>query len=71
METRTFRELYEAEKDKPTAAQAFITRIAKLTKRSEMTVRFWIAGRQTPDELAQSVIAKELDVPVEELFPKN
>ena len=36
--TMTFRELYDEEKRKPTAAQAFITEVAGLTKRSEVTV---------------------------------
>lgn len=71
MAAKTFKALYEEQKAKPTAAQVFITKIAGITKRSEMTVRMWIAGQQVPDELAQSVIANELGVPVEGLFPQK
>lgn len=71
MVAKTFKALYEEQKKKPTAAQVFITKIAGLTKRSEATVRMWVSGQQVPDELAQSVIAKELEVPVEGLFPQK
>lgn len=71
MVAKTFKALYEEQKKKPTAAQEFITKIAGLTKRSEATVRMWVSGQQVPDELAQSVIAKELEVPVEGLFPQK
>jgi hypothetical protein len=30
----------------------------------------WLSGRQTPDELAKSIIAKEFNVSVDDLFPK-
>ena len=45
MVQKTFRNLYEDEKKKPTAAQLFVSRVATLTKRSEVTVRMWISGR--------------------------
>lgn len=69
MAEKTFKELYEEEKKKPTAAQVFISEVAKLTKRSEMTVRMWVAGTQTPDELAKSVIAQRYGVDANGLFP--
>ena len=67
--TTTFRELYDEEKRKPTAAQAFITEVAGLTKRSEVTVKMWANGIQAPDELAKTVIAKHFGVAPEGLFP--
>ena len=71
MVQKTFRNLYEDEKNKPTAAQLFVSRVATLTKRSEVTVRMWISGQQVPDELAKSVIAQEFGADVNSLFPKE
>lgn len=53
----------------PTPRKEFIRRIADLTKKSETTVKMWVIGRQTPDALTQSVLAKELGVPETVLFP--
>lgn len=69
MNKKSFKDLYEEEKKKPTSAQVFVSDVAKLTKRSEATVRMWISGRQVPDELAQSLIAEKFNVDVETLFP--
>lgn len=68
---KTFRNLYEDEKKKPTAAQLFVSRVATLTKRSETTVRMWISGQQVPDKLAKSVIAQEFGADINSLFPKE
>lgn len=70
MAKKTFQQLYEDEKQKPTAAQLFISKVAEITHRQETTVRMWLSGRQTPDELAKSIIAKEFDMSVNDLFPK-
>ena len=69
MNKKSFKDLYEEEKKKPTSAQIFVSDVAKLTKRSEATVRMWISGRQVPDELVQSMIAEKFNVDVETLFP--
>ena len=71
MEQRTFLDLYVEEKKKPTAAQVFIANIARLTHRTENTVRMWLSGQQVPDELVQSIIAKEYGVSASSLFPKR
>lgn len=71
MNKKTFKTLYEEEKKKPTAAQMFITEVAALTKRSEATVRMWLSGLQTPDELVKTVIAEKFGMSVDILFPKN
>lgn len=71
MNKKTFKTLYEEEKKKPTAAQMFISEVAALTKRSEATVRMWLAGQQVPDELAQSIIAERYNVSMDSLFPKT
>lgn len=65
----TFKELYLREKEKPSPAQSFIKEIAQLTKRSEVTVRMWILGRQVPDALAKSMIAEYLGISEDALFP--
>lgn len=67
----TFKDYYKSLPSRAPMApkQAFIRRIAKLCKRSEQTVYMWISGVQKPDALVQSVIAKELQIPEQELFP--
>ena len=68
----TFLEIYEQLPKRPsvpTERTKFIRKIADATKRSETTVRMWLYGRQRPDALTQSVIAKLLKVPESELFP--
>ena len=66
--TKTFRELYNGVKNVSPKAD-WIRRIAKVTMRTDNAVRMWINGRQVPDALTQSIIAKELGVPIEGLFP--
>ncbi|MCI5757101.1 MAG: helix-turn-helix domain-containing protein [Bacteroidales bacterium] len=67
-EKKTFREIYDALDPVPPKTK-WVHRIAKATMRSENAVRMWLNGRQTPDPLVQSIIAKELGVPVDGLFP--
>lgn len=67
-ETRTFKEIYDGLDPVPPKTK-WVKRIAKATMRSENAVRMWLSGRQTPEPLVQNIIAKELGVPVEGLFP--
>lgn len=67
---RSFRDFYKSMDNTP-PKKAFVKRIAEITMRSEITVRCWIAGVQNPDPLAQNVIAQELGIPANELFPKE
>jgi hypothetical protein len=67
---KTFKQIYE-ELDSTPPKTKWIRRIAKVTMRSELTVRMWLNGRQTPEPLVQKIIAKELGVEVNELFPKD
>jgi transcriptional regulator with XRE-family HTH domain len=67
-ETKTFRAIYDALDPVPPKTK-WVQRIAKATMRSENAVRMWLNGRQTPEPLVQNIIAKELGVPVEGLFP--
>lgn len=67
----TFKDYYDALPPRAPMApkRAFVQKIAKLCMRSEKTVYMWLMGVQKPDALAQSVIAKELGTPENELFP--
>lgn len=67
-ETKTFREIYDGLDPVPPKTK-WVKRIAKATMRSENAVRMWLNGRQTPEPLVQNIIAKELGVPVDGLFP--
>ncbi|WP_281642650.1 hypothetical protein [Hoylesella loescheii] len=71
MNNKTFKELYEAERDKPTAAQHFIATVAEITHRSTNTVKMWLTGRQVPDELARTIMAQHFRCDAEQLFPTN
>lgn len=70
-ESKSLRELYQDERRKPTAAQAFVSKIAALTCKSEITVRFWLAGYVEPDDLTKKVISRHFKIPISTLFPKD
>lgn len=69
----SFREHYLSIPNKKaiTPKQKFIDEICDVTKKCEKTVRCWIAETQKPDALARSIIAKKLNIPTKELFPKG
>ena len=67
----SFREYYQSLKYQPTPAAIFIREIATLCNRAEIAVRKWLAGDTVPDMEVQMKISKHLNIPVEELFPKN
>lgn len=70
---KSFRELYDEvwgpARKASDAARIFIERAAKVTMRSETTVRMWLCGKQQPDALAQSALSAEFGIPAEQLFP--
>ena len=66
----TFREIYRSI-DNTSPKTKWLRDIAKVTMSSEFTVRMWVQGRQTPDSLCQSVIAKYLGVSPKYLFPET
>lgn len=70
MTKKTFKEIYEGLDPTPPKSN-FIRRIAKVTNRSEFTVKMWIAGRQVPELIIQQIIAKELRCEVNNLFPNQ
>lgn len=73
----TLKEMYAVENAKrrqlpPTPGQAFIAKIAQITKKSEIAVRRWLGNGETssvPDALTQSVLAEHFNTTPEELFP--
>ena len=67
---KTFKDCYK-EVSTMSPKKMWIQRIAKVTHRSEATVRMWLSGRQVPEVLIQEIIANELGVPVEGLFPNE
>lgn len=71
MSNKSFTELYNESKSKPTPAQEFVADVAKITHRSETTVRMWLSGQQIPDMLVQSVIAEHFGVEADGLFPER
>lgn len=71
MDKKTFTELYNESKSKPTPAQEFVAEVARITKRSEFTVKMWLCGNQVPDMLVQSVIAEHFGVEASGLFPER
>lgn len=71
MKNKTLKELYLEEKEKPTPAQLFVTRIAEITCREESTVRQWLSGIQNPNQRAKERIAAALGYDVDVLFPES
>jgi len=71
MSEKTFIELYNEAKSQPTPAQKFISEVAAITHRSEVTVRMWLTGVQVPDELVKATIAEKFGVSAEGLFPQK
>lgn len=69
MNKQSFKEIYEAEKAKPSAAQTFVMNVAKETHRTEFAVRSWLSGKSDPDPLVKDKLSKKFKVPVEVLFP--
>ena len=70
MTRKTFKELYEERKNAPTPAQQFIAEVAKLTDRSEMTVKMWLYGVQIPDPNVSRVIGAHFGIEPTSLFAK-
>lgn len=71
MERKSFKQRYKEEVRKPTRPQAFIAEVAKVTCRSEATVKLWLKGYTSPDGLTRKVLAEHFGVTEEELFPKE
>lgn len=69
MLNKTFNELYEAEKARPSHAQEFINKCAELTYCAPFTIRMWLSGNQNPTPLAKAVLAEYFETTPEALFP--
>lgn len=69
----SFSEMYNERKrllKERTPAQIFIDEVATLTKRSPVTIRMWLSGKQVPDLCTQTVIAQHFNVEPSGLFPQ-
>ena len=69
MTKKSFKDIYNERKTLPTPAQSFISEVADLTHRSEVTIKMWLLGKQTPDALTQEVIANHFHTDINSLFP--
>jgi hypothetical protein len=70
----TLKERYEKVKEADTPAVAFIKELAKVTRKSEISVRRWLSNGENwcaPDDLTQYVLANHFKTTPDELFPKN
>lgn len=65
-----FRSYYDDLPDRKVEApkNLFIKRISELCRVHPTTVRCWVYGKQRPDDLRKSIIAKEIGIPEQELF---
>lgn len=63
-----FKELYEQAKAKPTPAQEFVAKCAKICCVNEMTVRYWISGTKEPNQLRKNALAEYFGVDADSLF---
>ena len=52
-------------------ATAFVREVARVTKKSEIAVRRWLAGETLPDALTQEVLARHFDTTSDVLFPRH
>lgn len=64
----TLKEIYDSLDPVPPKT-LWIRRVANAAKVSEMTVRMWLSGRQTPLPGIRALVAKELNSTPEELWP--
>ena len=71
MEAPTFADLYYEARKQPHPSVAFIAEMAEITHRTQIAVRKWISGENTPDYNVQQIIAEHFDMPREQLFPKK
>ena len=65
----TFKDYYQQAKNEQTAAQKFIAEIARITGRTEISIRKWLSGENVPENETKQILAEHFDVPANELFP--
>ena len=69
MANKTLIEIYEEQKNMPTPAQAFVTKLCEVAHRNEITVRSWLSGKARPDINTQIGLAMHFRTDVDALFP--
>lgn len=70
----TLTEMYKkakAQEKVKSPALAFVKEVMDVTKKSEVSVRRWIAGTVVPDELTQDVLARHFGTTADKLFPTH
>ncbi len=69
----TFEEIYEKEKEKAGGSRPieWMQGVAVAAIVSTETVYHWGLGWRTPSKSAACLVAKHLDIPAEQLFPKR
>ena len=68
-QSKSFADFYYEARGKRHPSAEFVAEIAALTHRTQIAVRKWISGENTPDYNCQEIIAKHLGAPREQLFP--
>lgn len=71
MKKLSLTEHYEAAKASPSPCQQLVSKLAKLTNRSEETVIKWLRGKTIPEVNTQKILSDYFDTPVEDLFPEK
>lgn len=66
---KTFADIYNEEKAKPTAAQQFVTDTAKALGVTEQTIRIWLVGKITPSRFLREKIEEHFGSDIKTLFP--
>lgn len=67
----TFLELYQQAVETPSPRQLFIQRIARATNTSLQVVEHWVYGKRVPRKGAREMIASELGIDEDILFPTH
>lgn len=65
----SLKDLYEERKKAPNPAKQLIEEIARITNRSELTVRLWISGHHVPEAIITKVIADHFHIDPDYIFP--
>lgn len=64
-------ELYKEKQKELTPANQLIKQIQEVTGRSEIAIRFWLAGKSKPEPLVARIVAEALGIDPDYIFPNN
>ncbi|MCF0219826.1 MAG: hypothetical protein HUK14_08595 [Muribaculaceae bacterium] len=71
MKKISFKDIYNSLPSSLTPKARFISEVAALTKKKEITVRMWLCNHNRPDNLTIKVIADHFNVDPSALFPNS